>query len=347
MGKIKYTAETEPSYEGEEPASQLEIGQALNWYQANKTEKDAAKYLNCEAKIAKNHTTYAWATRMRARGFIYNDATEAVIQSLKQGYDLRIANNTSTVDVDEEGNVIVVTPVNLQERIANKTDQHIGELEGMIDEYGHGCKEFKAYDWFVKNEVKPIHANRIIQYFEQRAEQFVKEVEGKETKEGYVGLGKTKIKSILSVMSTIIKDAERLGQNINKSRKPRKKKSVSMEKQVAKLRFLEKDNNFKIQSINPVSVMGAEQVWIFNVKSRKLGVYIALDAAGLLVKGSAIVNYSEKSVSKTLRKPEKILTSVLEGGKLSLRKVMDSINSKAVPLNGRINKDTIILRAVK
>ena len=53
--------------------------------------------------------------------------------------------------------------------------------------------------------------------------------------------------------------------------------------------------------------------------------------------------YSE-SISKTLRKPEAVLKKVLEGGKIVLRKVMGEINSKPVELNGRINKDTILLR---
>jgi hypothetical protein len=49
-------------------------------------------------------------------------------------------------------------------------------------------------------------------------------------------------------------------------------------------------------------------------------------------------------VSKTLRKPKDVLSRVLDGGKVVLRKVMGEINSKPQELNGRINKDTILLR---
>ena len=84
---------------------------------------------------------------------------------------------------------------------------------------------------------------------------------------------------------------------------------------------------------------------LFRSKTRKLGVYVAADSAGLSVKGSAIENYKySESISKTLRKPEAVLKKVLEGGKIVLRKVMGEINSKPVELNGRINKDTILLR---
>jgi len=344
--KSKYVmVDPEPVYEKQEEASQFEIAEALNWYGRNKDEKDAAKILGCDLKRAKNNLTYTWTIRMRNQGYVFSEKTEEIISDLKAKFDFNT--HSIPVDIDAEGNVIVNTTVNVQERIANKTDHHIGELEGMIDEYGIGEKPFNAYDWFITNDVKPIHANKIIEYFKARAKQFVKEVEDKKTREGYSSLGKAKIKSILSVMASIIKDAERLSQNANKTRKPRKKKPVSFDKQVSKLKFLEKDNNFKIQSISPVTIVGSDQLWVFNVKSRRLGVYIAADSAGLIVKGTTITNFSEKSISKTLRKPEKILSTVLDGGKIALRKVMDSINSKAIPLNGRINKDTVLLRVVK
>ena len=87
---------------------------------------------------------------------------------------------------------------------------------------------------------------------------------------------------------------------------------------------------------------------MFNTKTRKLGVYRSVDASGLTVKGTSIVGFSEKeSVAKTLRKPEKVLERVVSGGKLVLRKVLDEINSKESPMNGRINGDVILLRVVK
>jgi hypothetical protein len=344
--KVALPSILEPSPSSEGVTPQLEVIEALNWYNANRTEKDAAKYLNCEPKIAKMHTTYAWITRMRSRGFKFSDTTEYSIAEFKDQFDLHISAKAPIVELDDDGNVVVSTTnvINLQERILAKTDVHIGELEGILDEYGYGEKSFNAYDWFVKNDVKPIHANKIAEYFRKRAADMMAEL--KEYPE-YYEMPKSKIKSILGVMVTIVTDSERLAQNVNKARKPRKKKAVSFEKQVSKLKFKEKDDNFKIQSINPVNILGADQVWVFNVKTRRLGVYIALDASGLTVKGSTITNYSISSVSKTLRKPEKTLTSVLTGGKISLRKIMESINSKEVSLNGRLNKDTIILRAVK
>jgi hypothetical protein len=341
--------DTEPLYSKEEPATQLEVIEALNWYQTHKTEKDAAKYLGVDLKYAKNHITHAWITRMKQRGFILNESNEQMAADLKTRFDNSKISKTKVAEIDEEGNVISApVVVNLQERISAKTDVYIGELEGMIDEYGYGSKEFNAYDWFVKNEVKPIHATKISEYFTNRAAQFVKEVEDKHTREGYVKLGKVKIKSILAVMAAIVKDAQRLSQNVGKTRKPRKKKAVNFEKMAAKVQFKIRDDAFKIQSIPPVNIIGASQLWLFNTKTKRLAVYNAEDASGLFLKGSKIIGYSaDKSFAKTLRKPEKVLNNVLNGGKLVLRKIMDEVAGKNYPLNGKINKDTVILRAMK
>lgn len=344
---------SEPFYNGEQPASKIEIIQALNWYNENKSDKDAAKILNADLKIARYHQTYAWLVKMKSSGFILPESSENSFLEMKNQFDSAVLESQKEeIKVDNDGNEIVAPVINLQERIATKTKQYIGELEGVVDDYGYNlkAKDFKAYDWFVKNEVKPIHAAKIADWFRNRAEEILDAIEGsnKEEKDAYLRAGKDKIKSILAVMTNIVSDADRLSQNVSKSRKPRKKKPISFEKMVSKLQYKPKDDNFKIQSINPVNVIGASQIWVFNVKSRKLGVYSALDSVGILVKGNKLENYSvNESFSKTLRQPEKILATVLDGGKVAMRKLMDSINAKPSPMNGKIGKDTVILRALK
>ena len=87
---------------------------------------------------------------------------------------------------------------------------------------------------------------------------------------------------------------------------------------------------------------------MFNVKTRKLGVYHALDASGFSIKGTSLLNFSEmKSVQKTLRKPEAILPEVVKGSKVFLRNVIESVRAKESCLNGRLNRDTILLKVIK
>ena len=133
-----------------------------------------------------------------------------------------------------------------------------------------------------------------------------------------------------------------------KSRKPRQRKQKSPEQLVSKLKYLDKFEELKLESVSPKDIIGALQLWVYNTKSRKLGCYNAEDAGGLSVKGSTILNFNEsKSTHKKLRKPEVTVPQVLNGGKVYLRNALDEIKAVASPLNGRLNTDTILLRTIK
>jgi hypothetical protein len=129
---------------------------------------------------------------------------------------------------------------------------------------------------------------------------------------------------------------------------PRKKKAKPVDKIVEKLQFKKEDNGFKIVSINPADIVGGSQLWVFNTKTRKLGVYNSSDSIGLSVKGTSITNFDEKtSTQKTIRKPEVVLPQCLKGGKIVLRKLLPEINAVEQELTGRINSDIVLLRIIK
>ena len=125
------------------------------------------------------------------------------------------------------------------------------------------------------------------------------------------------------------------------NRKPRVSKPVSAAKQIKNLKFLKESDEFNLVSIQPEYIVGAMELWAFNVQTKKLTHYIAADRGGFKVKGSAIMNFDPKqSVTKGLRKPQDTLKVVLEGGKVDRRKLMDSIKAKASVPNGRVNMKT-------
>ena len=92
--------------------------------------------------------------------------------------------------------------------------------------------------------------------------------------------------------------------------------------------------------------MGAEVVWVYNVKNRKLGRYVAEDQGGVLgVKGTSIIGFdANKSTQKTLRKPDEQIKQFLASSKVELRKYLENIKTTEIKLNGRINADTILLK---
>ena len=53
-----------------------------------------------------------------------------------------------------------------------------------------------------------------------------------------------------------------------------KPKVYSADKLVAKLKYSKVDDKYKLASIDP-QIIGASELWVFNVKNRKIGKYIA------------------------------------------------------------------------
>jgi hypothetical protein len=136
------------------------------------------------------------------------------------------------------------------------------------------------------------------------------------------------------------------GQVKKATKKAAVRKPPQKEKLIAKLKYAKNDTTNKLVSINPVDIIGATELWVYNIKTRKLGKYIAEDMGGALgVKGTAITGFNEStSVQKTLRKPEVQLKEFLAAGKIELRKFLDNIKATDIKLNGRINLDTILLK---
>ena len=100
--------------------------------------------------------------------------------------------------------------------------------------------------------------------------------------------------------------------------------------------------------IYPKGIIGATQLWSYNIKTRNLSVYHAVGHSGLSVRGTTIIGFDEAvSITKKLRKPEESAQHVLKAGKVDLRNIMKCLTTKETKATGRINADTILLRVIK
>jgi hypothetical protein len=130
-------------------------------------------------------------------------------------------------------------------------------------------------------------------------------------------------------------------------RKPRKPKAVSKEKLVSKLKYQLNCPELGIASINPTEIIDATEVWVYNTKTRKLGMYkVEGLQAGMSVKGTTIQHFEiSTSIQKTLRKPAEQLKLFKGTAKTKYQKAFKDINAVEIKLNGRLNDTTIILKA--
>jgi hypothetical protein len=242
--------------------------------------------------------------------------------------------------------------VSIQDRVLIKTREFMGEFEGQIDEFlaNKFKSKFSAYEYLTKNEVKPMIAKKMIGVYDDLIAELQEVLlkKDKQLVEGYKHLKPLHIRKLIAFLETIHADILTYTNNGKKIRRTRKKRVVTSTKQIEKLQFMRNFAELQLASINPSDIIGAGQLWTYNVKYKKLTKFVSADKSGFSVKGTTLQNYSEtESMVKRLRKPKEVLTKVQNGGKIVLRKLMNELTTKGEIPKGRINKDTILIRIVK
>ena len=272
---------------------------------------------------------------------------EQISKVVSEGKDDEVVDETAVV----EDKPAVYVP-SIQERLRDAAYAMTEELEDAVESFSQDPeafdpKAFKVLNLLRGKQAKAAHARVIKDYYQRQYDEYLELVEGEceQLKEGYSHLSKTQVKKITQFYSEIISACEMLAQEAKVNRKPRTKKPTDKSKLVAKVKYLKQDDKLKLVSINPIDIIGAKELWVFNTKTRKLGKYIASEYSDLSVKGTSIVNFDEhKSIAKTLRKPEDQLKEFKSAGKVQLRKFLDDIKAVDIKMNGRINEDTILLK---
>lgn len=259
----------------------------------------------------------------------------------------------------------------IQERIRDQAFIACDDIEEWLDGFISDKKNFdpKGFDFtkhFFTHKVTQAHARKIKGLYASELEE-ARLIQNLPTpaqinkckdeheadmlqqlREGYSHLTKKDAKTYLEALELLHGACDLVIDAAKANRKPRVKKAPSKEKLVSKLKYMQRDDKLQIVSVNPLDILDSKEVWVYNIKTRKLGKYVADTAATIQVKGTTLLFYSETaSIQKTLRKPDETLKAFKKAGKVQLRKFMDDIKTTDIKLNGRLNSDTIILKCVK
>jgi hypothetical protein len=350
----KYLGGDEPAFSG--PLTSLDYTNALNWYNYMNNTSDAREYLNDylksqgrmeDVKKLKSvsdiwiPTTIAWIARLLSKGYeLPMDARTFIEERLKQ----TLSKSNSTQETKSDNSL----KISIQDRIRERTRDILGEIEGLIDDHMEEA-DFSFYSWLQSNEIPPSYVSSVIIKFTPVLLELIEAYEGKDDqlKEAYKYLSKPQLKDRIKFFNGLIEDANRYSNNTKKTKTVRKPRTISSEKKLKSFKYQKEDNTFKIASVNPEKIIGAQELWTFNTKYKTLTVFRALDRGGLDVKGTSIIKYDEESsiTMRTGRKPEDAIKKALEGGKIVLRKLDQEFKNHAA-LQARINENTIILRVL-
>jgi len=291
---------------------------------------------------------------------------------------IRIGSEIVEVKEEEAKEKVKKYVPTIQERIQEQCRQMCEPIEDWLEGWVEDPKSFDPEGLDISKHLKRVqctqaHARKMRQWYEAEVKDF-NDLDRMPTKgqlakmsdhdadmweqlkEGYAHLKKSDIAKYKKANAKLLSNFDMIIDLAKATRKPRKAKARSASKVVEKLKFCKADDKYSLASIDPTSIVGANELWVFNIKTRKIGKYIASnidpkglarEGSGLSVKGTTIIGFDEEqSIQKTMRKPVDQLKEFKDSGKVKLRTFLDDIKTTDTKLNGRCNPETVLLKVV-
>lgn len=330
------------------------LSRAFNFYNQDKDKKDARGYLKTYIKhkgmtvdidgVSDSNIiqTYGWLSRMVLNG-------NMLLERHNEELDRYITNLSTTNQVIK---VVVdkVSRPSVRDYMQDKIAEVIGELEGSVDAFLKEDKEFDLYNYLQANSIPKPYCKDIDEWARKRGTEFteVYKTMDKDTKDGYSNISRRQQANLVKLFGSFIVDLEKYTQFKKANRKPRITKAKPPAVQVARIKFKKEDTELGIKSVNPSEMVGASQVWVYNVKYKRLAAYRSDSVQGIQVKGSTLQNYDpDMSECRSIRRPEAFLKVLLDASKVKLRKLLSDLTTKGYDVTGRINDECIIVRVIK
>ncbi|NDB57476.1 hypothetical protein EB001_03425 [bacterium] len=235
--------------------------------------------------------------------------------------------------------------ISIDKRVAEAARAASEDIDYAIDKFIHSkVWDFNTKAHLLANNISGMVAKKIGDYYKLNVDEIDEALEGKDEQlvEGYSFFTKSELKRFRAAIQSIVDDC---AQHQVSVKKPRVVKAKPPAVIVKKLKYMFKHDLLNLKSINPADIIGAKELWCYNIKYRKLVAYVADDSDSLSVKGTTIINYSiAKSWSWTLRNPEKFFKDT-QIGKRAINSAAKALTTKPTVPNGRINEETILLGA--
>lgn len=337
----------------------VDIGNAMVWYTEHTDEKKRLKYaIEYFAKQNRKNEVLALnkasdydvrqigiMCRLLTNGNILSDEHMALLESRVTILVAKHKEVKQTKKVVDD----IAPLVSIQDRMDEKARELAGEIEGAIDDFVlNGCKSsFSTKNYLLSQSVSAPIAKRIgdsfVKLFNELADAINQEDD--QLVEGYSNFSKKELKAFHKFVGEIVDDCQQMVQTAKAGRTPRKRKPQPPSKIVGKMKFMKEFTELGLKSIRPETIIGSTEVWYYNTKYRRVGVYKGENGNPLSVKGTTIIGFDIKeSQQMTLRKPEEFFKG-LSLGKRALNGALKKLTTKPSTPNGRINEECILLGA--
>ena len=340
----------------------LALGKALNWYHLTQDTKRINEFVAEWLEQSPKRRELSQIVRKQGN---FSSSLGWLFRSARMGYqlrmqDLRKIQQALTVfmlglntQIRSQPQAKLVRKPNIQDHINQKISDCQGEIAGQFDDFIQGGFKDKpaAMALLIHHNIPQIRVRELVKKLDAQLAELRQVQQGTDAQltEGYANFGKRQIGWMIDWLNTVIEQIFSYGTLKAANRKPQVRKGQTPQKMVSKLKFLTQDSALQLTSIDPVDILKATEIWVYNVRKRKLGIYVADSSQGsLYVKGSKILGYSEThSISKTLRKPPTQLKELMAAGKPASKKWFGDIPTAESKLNGRITEEYLLLKTYK
>jgi hypothetical protein len=265
-------------------------------------------------------------------------------------------NDVEQVIAVKTANPVVPVVMNIQDRIRDQAVAMSDEIDAAIDSWildpeAFDPKGIKLINLLRAKGAKAAQARYIKSFFAKGLAELQELASGnadEQLREGYSSVSRKNIKKLIDFYEGIAQACEQLSAEAKVLKKPRAKKIKPAEELVKKVKFKTVDDKLGIVSVPVAGIIGAQGAVVYNTKTRKIGVYIAKTSAGLSVKGASISEFTDKSIQKTLRKPEVQLKEFKEQNtQKRIETWFAKIKTTDTVMNGRLSEDTVLLKLFK
>tara|TARA_R110000803_G_scaffold193789_1_gene256770 strand:- start:247 stop:1377 length:1131 start_codon:yes stop_codon:yes gene_type:complete len=323
------------------------VSVCLQWATDNMSKELGKKLKAAPAVYLSN--SFTSLIRMTKRGWTLSTVEEKMIVD-----GIMRAISLTAVDPDEPvAKEVAVVRINPQQRLVAKiANTLLTDLDQFEDEWIAKITSNK-YDIFKKAAEFGLSGVKIkapvTDWVNERLIELQKAVSKNEADEEYVEayrhIKPAQLRARITVLNNVLIDLDSLVLSSKATRKSRKPKSVTSEKQVAKLNYKTVDNDYKVSSFSPVDIIGAHFLMVLNTSNRQITEYNTTRVEGFQVKGSTLLHFDPAdSRTNKLRNPDEFIKICLKKTPKQISKAGKALSTKASVPTGRFNKHMILLR---
>ncbi len=370
VADLKYCG-PEPQWDGSEIDDsdyQLQTIRAFNWYNYVCTSVDRKHFAQDWIRILNNdpkavgainrsregelNSTVCHLMRMNLLGYTLCESQQEMIANFISELILKnpaVGRKKPAALKQESQPTVCKNPAARSENLAAQAKDLVEDtIIECLHSGDNGVSAAQAISICEKNKSALTSLQAFVQYKKQNFEQLLDERKqsiDSELQESYENVPTKNIKTVINWLESLLGLIEKYHVKKAKDRKP---KQVDPARLVEKLVYLKSYPELGLVSVDPRQCIGADEIWTYCTKTRKLAYYLPVTGQKLSIKSNKLINVDPTaSCQKTLKKPKNQLNDFAHTGKRKLQSWFAQLPTTAHRTRPKFNNQTIILRVSK